>query len=430
MNFFFAVINISLLFFIAYRVWKADDSLVKKFFWPALIMKLIAGICLGLVYTYYYVAGDTFAFFEDGVRLADLARQDLPLYIRFLWSGDDSFNVWSSLSLLQSRALFMVKIVSMVNLVSHDNYWITSLYFSFSSFMAAWMLVKVIIRLGASLRLPATIGFLFFPSVVFWSSGLIKESLAMASLFFLTSIFLKVWMRERLRFWEWILIPLSLWLLWNLKYYYLAVFLPVVSACLVVNLLFSERLKFKPPVYRIFIWCMVFLIPLIGVSLVRPNFYPERLLHVILSNYEEFHAISDANDLIYYNNLQPTVESILRNAPWALFSGLYRPWPWEAGTVFQVFISIENILLLILSCTALGKVKQMVRSPNGMLLFSIALYVVMLCVFLALSTPNFGTLSRYRVGFLPFFFLLITVENPVVTWMMRFIQRSSTRLVP
>lgn len=429
MNFFFAVINISFLFFIAYRVWKIDDRGIKNFFWPALILKLVAGICLGLVYTYYYTVGDTFAYFEDGVKLADLARTDLPLYFRFLWLSDDSFSIWSNLNFLQSRALFMVKITSVVNLISHNNYWVTTLYFSFISFISAWLLVKAILRLDHSLKYAATLSFLFFPSVVFWSSGLIKESLAMASLFFLTSIFLKVWLRETLRFWEWILIPLSLWLLWNLKYYYLAVFLPVVCTSLVVNLLFSGRLKFQPLAFRIFIWCLVFLIPLFAASLVHPNFYPERFLDVIISNYKEFHSISNPDDLIYYHTLQATVESIVRNAPWALFSGLFRPLPWEAGTVFQVFISIENVILLILSCTALSNVANVVRSPNRMLLLSIILYAVMLCVFLALSTPNFGTLSRYRVGFLPFFLLLITIRNPVVLRMMRFLQRSSAHLV-
>jgi hypothetical protein len=37
-------------------------------------------------------------------------------------------------------------------------------------------------------------------------------------------------------------------------------------------------------------------------------------------------------------------------------------------------------------------------------------------VFLALSTPNFGTLSRYRAGFLPFFVFVIAYRNPIVEW--------------
>jgi hypothetical protein len=57
-------------------------------------------------------------------------------------------------------------------------------------------------------------------------------------------------------------------------------------------------------------------------------------------------------------------------------------------------------------------------------LCSVVLYVVALCVFLALSTPNFGTLSRYRISFLPLLFLLITIENPLVKKVSALIQRT------
>jgi hypothetical protein len=47
-----------------------------------------------------------------------------------------------------------------------------------------------------------------------------------------------------------------------------------------------------------------------------------------------------------------------------------------------------------------------------------------------LSTPNFGTLSRYRIGFLPFIFLLIGIENPLLRWVTSKIQRYVDHLVP
>lgn len=425
----FALVNIGFLLFIAYQVWRRDQSPVRKVYWPALLTKLIAGICVGLVYTYYYSTGDTIGYFDDGVLLADFARADLPSYCRFLWSGDETAGIWNNQNFLQTRTLFMVKIVSIVNLLSHDNYWVSSLYFSFASFLSAWYLVNVIIRVNTALRYAAAIGFLFFPSIVFWSSGVIKESLAMASLFFLTSVFLKFWLRERLKWWEWILVPFAIWLAWKLKYYYLAVFLPVVIASLAVRLVFFDRLKYRPVIYRVLLWCIFFFIPVLIASTTRPNFYPERFLAVIISNNAEFQAISNDDDLIHYNSLQPTVGSILKNAPWALFSGLFRKLPWEAGTLFQLISSLENILLLLLACAALRNVNKMVRSPNRLLLYSIIVYTVILCVFLALSTPNFGTLSRYRVSFVPYFFLLISIENPILEWIIISRQRSSDRLV-
>ncbi len=429
MNFFFALINIGILLSVAYQVWSADESSIRKIFWPALFAKLMAGFCVGWIYMYYYSTGDTIGYFSDGVMLADFARTDFPSYCWFLWSGDETAGIWSNQNFLQSRTLFMVKIVSIVNLLSHDNYWISSLYFSFISFLSAWYLVKVVIRVNGSLRYAAVIGFLFFPSIVLWSSGIIKESLAMASLFFLTSIFLTFWLREPFRWWQWILGSLAVWLAWKLKYYYLAVFLPVVIAGLAVRLLFFGRLRLQPVAYRVLIWCFFFFVPVVITSTTRPNFHSDRLMAVIISNNAEFQAISNDDDLIHYNSLQPTVGSLLQNAPWALFSGLFRKLPWEARTVFQLISSLENIILLLLACAALGNVNKMIRSPYRLLLFSIVVYTVILCVFLALSTPNFGTLSRYRISFLPFFFLLISIKNPLVNWIMGFRQRSSDRLV-
>ena len=192
-----------------------------------------------MLYSHYFHR-DTFLYFNSGVRLADLARQDPSLYLQFLWGGNDSFSLSSGLmDSEQPRVLFMVKITSLFNLLTHDNYWITSLYFSFVSFAFAWKLVSVISEVMPNVRVPAVVSFLFLPSAVFWSSGVIKESLAMAVLFFLSSLVVKAWSRRSLRICEWITIPFSLWLVWSLKYYYLAVFFPVVVFSIVAQLYFT-----------------------------------------------------------------------------------------------------------------------------------------------------------------------------------------------
>ena len=115
-----------------------------------------------------------------------------------------------------------------------------SLYFSAISFFSSWFLVQKINRLFEGVQPAAILSFLFFPSVVFWSAGVIKECLAMAALFFLSLIFLKVWKREKLRWTEWLLIVTSLWIVWSLKYYYLAIFLPVVFTTLAFQYLLSK----------------------------------------------------------------------------------------------------------------------------------------------------------------------------------------------
>lgn len=428
MAIFFAGINIGFLLFVAFRCWKVEPALLKAFFWPALVFKCLAGVGLGWLYAYYYGLGDTLLYFHDGERLAQLARLDPATYLQFLWNGDESFPFWNDLHLQEPRALFMAKITSVFNLFSHDDYWITSLYFSTVPFFSAWMLTKAIVRLDVALRGAAVFSLLFFPSAVFWGSGLIKESLAMSSLFFISVVFLKLWSNERVSVGQWIVCCVALWLVWGLKYYYLAIFLPVAASTLVARFVFS-RLPALGGVVKVAFWAVIFVVPLLGVSLIHPNFYPERFLEVMVSNYEAFHEISQPEDVVTYAGLEATAASVLLHAPGALATGLFRPFPWEAGNALQAFASFENMVLLVLSVAALWNVKKLIASPQRMLLWSLFLYSVLLCIFLALSTPNFGTLSRYRVGFLPYFVLLISIENPLLRQVFNMLERSWKRLV-
>jgi hypothetical protein len=142
-------------------------------------------------------------------------------------------------------------------------------------------------------------------------------------------------------------------------------------------------------------------------------------MEVIVSNYNIFQSISAPEDLIHYGALEPTPISLLKNAPLALFSGFFRPFITEVHNPLQVFSALENLILLFFLGSAILGVKKIITTRYRMLLFSIVAYSMVLCIFLALSTPNFGTLSRYRVGFLPFLVFLLTIENPLVVKLMR-----------
>jgi hypothetical protein len=372
---------------------------------------------------YYQITADTFLFFEDSKKLTGLARTDFLSYMKFLFFDDPSHPLWTEIVFQQSRSLFIVKITSLFGLITLDNYWIISLYFSVLSFIGAWRLTTCIVESFPSAKTAAVTAFLFFPSVVFWSSGLIKESIAMAALFFLSAAVVRIWVGKQLPWWEWVLVIFSAWIEWRLKYYYLAGFLPVAAAALITRRL-SHTWHLKGVMIKSLLWIATFVFPLALISSLRPNFYPARILHVIVSNYREFNAMSHAEDVIEYPSLEPTVSSVLTNVPRAIVAGIFRPFPWEAHTVFQWMIALENLILLLLCITSVRNITLLVKSPQRLLLCSILLYVGVLCVFLALSTPNFGTLSRYRISFLPFLFLLISIENPLVKKLSDLIQRS------
>jgi hypothetical protein len=417
-----AAANGIVLFATAYLLWKREDGVLKKIYWPACVFKLLCGIALGLLYQYYYTVGDTFGYYKDGIRLADLAQTDLAAYAEFLWKGNKKYAIWHELNFQRPRAMFMSKITSILCLLTGNNYWLVSLYLSLVSFIASWYLVKQIIRIHASLMVPAVAGFLFLPTAVFWSSGLIKESIAIAALYFLTAIVLKLWQRDKVKLCVWLSVLVALWALWNLKYYYLAVFIPIAATALVMKYLVIPRLKYRQWYIVLALWSIVFIVPMWVASKVHPNFYPERFMNVIVENYQQFTRISVPGDFIVYPLLKPEVESILSYAPKALISGLFRPFIWEVHTGFQLLVAIENLILLALFVTSLPGLKDVFSSGQRLLLLSTAVYIVLLCIFLALSTPNYGTLSRYKTGFISFFFLLVACNNPLVNRLKRFVQ--------
>ena len=415
------VFHAALLLFLAWR-YRKTETVLRPFFWPAFGFKVFSAVCVGLLYTFYYDTADTFAYFDDGSKLAGLALRDFSAWRDVLLFDKipDSLH----LNFNQSRALFLVKITSLFSIVTANNYWMISAYYAAISFSGAWCLVKVIHRHIPAATFPAVFAFLFFPSVVFWTSGLLKESLAVGALYYLAAVFLKVWFRERLRVADPLLMVASLWVFWNLKYYYAAVFIPVVCTTLVYRFVVSRRVSSASA--EAIIWIVMLAVPIAGVMFLHPNFYPHRLFHVILTNNAAYNALSDPGAFVRFHNLRPTALSLAANAPWALFSGLFRPLLAEASEPVSILASIENTAVLVLFAGAVWRMKKKyTSSPHRLLILAVAVYVIVLCILLTFSAPNFGTLSRYRSGYYPFFVLLLLCDNPFS----RFVQRSFPGLV-
>lgn len=408
---FFNLVALGLIVFLVWRTWYRE---LGHLFWPGLLTRVLGGIALGLIYREYYGVGDTLVFFEDGSLLAALAREYPLRYIDFLFSGDLPDAIVAKLHVSDPRSLFFEKFVSLLNLISGDNYWVSATYLSVLSFLSAWYLCSQLTKAFPAMGLAAYIAFLFFPSVVLWTSGLIKEALAASALFYLTGYFLRFWSGRIPRLFSLVPVIVACAVLWNLKYYYAGVLLPVIFALIAYRSL-RPMIAGWSFASRFAVWFAMLLVPFILISFLHPNFHLQAVMDVIVGNSEAYRAFSAPEDQVQFHELKPDVISILRNAPLALVSGLYRPFVWEAGNVLQFISGVENLLLLALSLAAARQIPAAMRSPDRLLIFATLVYIALLCICLTLSTPNFGTLSRYRIGYLPYFVLLTLSGIPFVT---------------
>ena len=154
-------------------------------------------------------------------------------------------------------------------------------------------------------------------------------------------------------------------------------------------------------------------------SSLHPNLYPPNFLNALILNHDLTLANSSPDSVIHYYRLDADAGSMLLNFPWAVVSCLFRPFILEVNGLLQLVAGLENLIFLVLSLAAIKNIGQGMRSSHGVIIAGILVYVILGSGLLALSSPNFGSLARYRVSYIPFLGLLILLNNPLLQWGIR-----------
>jgi hypothetical protein len=404
-SFIIGLANILLIAALAWFGLKRVDPDARSHFLPGLIFRLASGIGIGLIYIAYYPGGDTFIFFEDAVKLTQAVQREPARVFDFLFTGSPAVTLIND----QPRSIFFINVVACINFMTGSNYWLSSLWLSLFSFAGSWYLIAKLTKAFPDARMITSTSFLFFPSVILWSSGVMKESLAFGALCMLSGFCFGLFDRQTIRRWEYLIVPVAAFLLLNLKYYWAAVFFPAALTGLLIDRI-SGNSKWGPARFLI-TWIVSFCAMCLAVSFLHPNFHLTNFLAVVKENHDAFVEFSAASLYIHYYQLEASWFSLVLNSPWALVSGLFRPFLFEARTVMQIFGGVENLILLVLFLFQWSKL-QVLEGSYRVAVVSMLGYILVLCIFLALATPNFGTLSRYRIGFLPFFLFLLLMNRP------------------
>lgn len=403
------LLHLLLIAGVAYGLYLGQrESPLRMHFLPGLVIKLIAGLVLGLIYTYYYRGGDTFLFFHDASVLAELAFRDPMGYLSALL-GDVAPGELSQQLIYQERprALFMAKLLSPLAIITYKNYWISSLYCSLFSFLGFFYLATVLSGIFPGRRTIAAIAFLYVPSAVFWSSGVMKEAVAMGAMTLMLALWCQYFLLgRRVPVWKIVASVLLGVVFFKLKYYYAAVLLPVVFALTLVLLLMKIR-RLMPLWQQIFTFAGIFVVLLLVASQLHPVLDPQVFLVYLLDTHDKIKAASSAGPVVRFDRLSPHLGSLIVNAPKALFAGLFRPGMWEVSGWLQMLSGIENLCLFVATLVCLVRVRQTQQHNHGLLLAATLFYIIFLAVLMAFASPNLGTLVRYKIGFLPFLVFLL-----------------------
>ncbi len=397
------VVNLILLGGIAtWGYYLSRDSGIKLFYWPALALKLMAGIVLGLIYSHYYPGGDSWAMMAEAIKVKEAAFASFGNF-RDIFFHNDYSSIVNYAYTMQPRAAFMTKILAAINLVTNNNYWLTACYLSLFSFAGFWVLANAVLWHFKNKWL-AVIPTLFYPSIVFWSSGVLKESVAIGSLALVLAIVARFYFQKNVPWHRVLWLIIGFLLLLQLKYYYAAVLAVSLSSLFIARLLLPQASKWYVELGYIL---GLFALFMALASLTHPNFWPSRIMEVIVGNYYQFAQKSAPANMVTFNGLEPTVLSLLVHSPKALFSGLFAPVWMSSFSLPRLAAVVENWLLLGAFIYSLKGFSLPKSTENRLFFYVMLLFVLVMAIFISFSTPNYGTLVRFRIGYLLVFVIMI-----------------------
>ncbi|WP_258103729.1 hypothetical protein [Marinoscillum sp. MHG1-6] len=386
--------------FIAFVVWffgtKANSEL-KPWYYAGLIWRMALALIFGWTFFIHFEEGDTVHFFTKANELADLANVTPDQYIDYLLSSH--FPHYKA----EARNDFFIKIVSILSLLTNNNYWIISLYFSLLSFASVWYLYKNMVGLFPSHKYAAALGFLIFPGPIFWTSGILKDSIIFSAFLFITAICLKLLLRKKTSPWEAIGVLISFYLIWELRYFIFALtaigFIITLIEVHFASALTSIRSKLT-------FWSFVLPIMVIAASYLSANLNLLRFPYAITENYHLMVSLSQDGKYFSFD-IEPTWVSIFTNLPQSISIGLFRP-IFKSDTLIYLPYGLENLcvaLLTIASFCYYIKRPMKIHFPAILVLG----YILTCATIFPLSSPNIGTLMRYKAIYLPLMIYIISI---------------------
>jgi len=178
----------SVLFcFIIYKSKFFDEALLsKKITISLFIFKIGIGILVSCVYTYYYTENDFQKYFSDSNTLYTLLLNDSEHFFELVLNGDKQKELLSWTGTFQdvnyndSRTVILLNVF--IRLFSGGAILVHVIVFCFLSFLGTYALYKSFIKHLVVEKKKFLILLFFIPTVLFWSSGLFKESILLLAL--------------------------------------------------------------------------------------------------------------------------------------------------------------------------------------------------------------------------------------------------------
>jgi hypothetical protein len=392
------------------------DRYTKKYFMPAFTLKIIGAISLGLIYQFYYKGGDTYNYFHD-TKVVWQAFTDSPLTaIRIVFAdGDYHYDLYEYTRRIyfyvDPYSFHVIRLAGFLSFFTFNTYTLIAIFFAVISFTGVWAMYKVFYHLYPHLHKKLAIAVFFIPSVFFWGSGLMKDTITLGALGWAFYGFYFGMINRKNIISNMIILSLSLLVIKAIKVYILLCFLPAAFFWVFLEYrarIKSRALKFFALPFTILISVPIGYFAIVKVTEDNARYQLENIATTTQVTAEWLTQMGTQQKGSVYSlgEFDGTFTGMLSKFPQAVVVTLYRPFIWEVRNPVMLLSALEAMFFLYLTIQMFRnfKIKVLLKMLNDqpVLLFCFV-FSITFAFAVGISSYNFGTLVRYKIPMMPFF---------------------------
>ncbi len=386
----------------------------KQAFWIKSLIVLFFAI-----FNWKLSPGDSFVLYQaEGKSIYDLILKDFS-NIKWILMKGENFDASllrdpSVIGYLRGESNFMViRFVTIISFFTLGKYLLTNLVFSLFAFTGAWKLFLFFYKQYPHMHRKFAIAILYLPTFVFWSSGILKDSMCIAAIGWITYSLYQLFISKTDFIKSFILLLFFGYLVWIVKPYILISYIPFFIFYLIlknVNAVNSKLIKLVLTPLLI-AGCVI------AFSKIMAKLKDELGQYALGSITKNVKTLNNAYEnqsngstFSYGVEFDGSVMGMVKMSPVFIGTTFFRPFIWESKKIGTLLSSLEGLTLLIFSIVVFFKAgfktvfQTLTKNPLATYCF---LFAIIFALFVGATTLNFGSLCRYKIPCMPFYIIAL-----------------------
>jgi hypothetical protein len=442
------------------------------------LLKIITGTFLWNYFLTVYPVSDAAAYFNDSKILYDLFFDQPAQFFRVFFCGAEpaplqpvlaKMQIWNNTGgvFLINDSRTLIRLNTLFRFFSFGQFYVHSIFMCMLSFTGLSYIYKLFFPYLKNLAFVLICACFLFPSLLFWSSAVLKEGVIFLGLGLLL-YHCECGLKRKYTFKNVIGFVVGTGMLLLVKIYVLVALCPALLINVSIANSSHNKVMFKYATGFCIYLLILFTIPVLFPSLDLVRIIKKKqtdFIHVakgglvlysdscyIFLDYDQresrlepftdhsyklkkgfqyasfkegktdtvfingasdnrefkvLYMLIPANSAFEIDKIEPSFIGILKNAPTAFFNTLILPSLFTLHKPFSGLLLLQNMLLLLFIFCVLCFFRRK-NFPLAMVLFCLSFVVILFCL-IGLTTPVLGALVRYRLPGIPFLIIGIAL---------------------